>query len=94
MKFAAGSTVFRMRVDELTYPQRVTWTCLGEVDEWTNTRLAWELTDVGGETDVQFTHAGWKSAAGTLPLYNTTWGALLYRLRAHCTGKHFGPLFD
>ena len=93
-KFGGGATTFRMRIDELTQPQRIVWTCLGDVDEWIDTKMTWELTDLHGETDVHFTHAGWKSTAGMLPLCNTTWGALLYRLRSYCTTNKSHPLFE
>ncbi len=91
--FSSGQVVFRMRVDELDPNEKVVWTCLGDVDEWVGTRLTWELVPVDDSTELRFTHAYWRSIAGSYPLCNSTWGALMFRLRDYLEGRNPGPLF-
>ncbi len=92
--FYDRSTVFRMRIDELIPDRLIRWTCLGDVEEWTGTSLVFELSEYeGGGTVVRFSHTGWRSVTGFFRQCNTTWGALMYRLRDYCEGKNPGALF-
>ena len=91
--FSNRQTLFRMQIDELEARKRVVWTCVGDWDEWKDTRLDWELTDKERKTLVRFTHANWESIDGMFATCNTTWGALMYRLRDYLEGKNPGPLF-
>jgi hypothetical protein len=52
-----------------------------------------ELEPRNGKTLVRFTHAGWAAATEYFVSCNTTWGALMYRLKAAAEGKAPGPLF-
>jgi len=92
--FYDRSTVFRMRVDELVKDKLVRWTCLGDSEEWVGTSLLFELgKDEGGGTALRFSHTGWRSVTGFFRQCNTTWGALMYRLRDYCEGKNPGAFF-
>ncbi len=92
--FYDRSTVFRMRIEELMEDRLVRWTCIGDVEEWTGTSLLFELAeDEGGGTVLTFSHSGWKSLTRFYRQCNTTWGALMYRLRDYCEGKNPGALF-
>lgn len=84
--------VFRMRVDELAPRERVAWTCLGEVDEWTGTRVQFELEERDGHTTLRFTHAGWASTEGAFRVCNTDWGRLMHSLKDHVEGRDNNPL--
>jgi hypothetical protein len=42
---------------------------------------------------LRFTHAGWAAATDYFFSCNTTWGALMMRLKAAAEGKSPGPLF-
>jgi uncharacterized protein YndB with AHSA1/START domain len=58
------------------------------------TSLLFELKeDEGGGTVLQFSHTGWRSVTGYFRQCNTTWGALMYRLRDYCEGKTPGAFF-
>jgi len=92
--FNNRDTVFRMRVDELVAGRRVQWTCLGEPDEWEGTKVAFHLApDDDGSVDLHFAHRDWASLGGAFALCNTTWGALMFRLKAAAEGDAPGPLF-
>ncbi len=84
-------TVFRMRIDELRPGARIAWSCTGGPDEWRETRLVWELSPEDGGTALRFTHGNWGSAAGYFAMCNSTWGELMYRLKAYAEGKRPGP---
>jgi hypothetical protein len=42
---------------------------------------------------LHFTHGGWRSESAYFISCNTTWGELMYRLKAVAEGKSPGPLF-
>ncbi len=92
--FNDRATVFRMRVDELVPGRRVTWSCLGDNDEWKGTRQEFHLSpEDGGGVDLRFAHLNWRSLAGAYSLCNTTWGELKYRLKAYAETDTPDPLF-
>lgn len=92
--FGNRAVVFRMRVEELRPARRVAWTCLGEHEEWTGTRLAFDLTATAdGGVDVHFCHSAWRSRAGAYPTCNTTWGHLMHFLKAYAEGQAATPHF-
>ncbi|MEN8264105.1 MAG: SRPBCC domain-containing protein [Nitrospirota bacterium] len=94
-KFLNGSVIFRMRIDELVPGKKVSWTCLGDPEEWKGTKLVFslELTDNRG-TNLNFIHSGWRSVEGDYPLCNTTWGHLMYILKEYAEGGSPGPMFQ
>lgn len=91
--FNDRAVVFRMRVDELSRPARVRWTCVGDFPEWEGTRIEFEL-DPGadGGTEVTFTHAGWASTEGYFRQCNTDWGRLMYHLKDYVEGRRDQPM--
>jgi uncharacterized protein YndB with AHSA1/START domain len=91
--FFGRKTVFRMRIDELVPSQRIVWQCVGGPDEWPGTRLTWELSENDGKTRVHFDHAGWPHTEGHFRPCNSTWGALMHRLKDYAEGKSPGPHF-
>ena len=92
--FNERTTVLRMRVDELVAGRRVKWACQGDLEEWVDTEVEFHIgwADDGG-VDMHFAHRGWRSLAGDYARCNTTWGALMYRLKATAEGQSPGPLF-
>ncbi len=93
-KFAQGTVVFRMAVEELVPGKRVVWLCQGDPEEWEGTRLTWELeTTQSGGTDLRFTHSGWASTEGEYPRCNTTWGHLMHLLKAYAEDRPVEPHF-
>ena len=99
--FGGRATVFRMRIDELT-DARVVWRCLGDHDEWRGTRLEWDVSAIdtaagattgAATTRLRMRHADWASDSGWFALCNTTWGALMHRLKDQVEGRRPGPMF-
>jgi len=71
----------------------VAWRCQSG-KEWKGTRLRFALIASEGGTRVRFTHAGWAERTEYFDSCNTTWGELMYRLKAAAEGCPRGPLFD
>jgi uncharacterized protein YndB with AHSA1/START domain len=71
----------------------VEWNCLTG-QEWQGTRILFELAENKGMTLVRFTHADWKSETDYFTSCTTTWGELMFRLKAAAEGKARGPLFS
>ncbi|HVS10272.1 MAG TPA: SRPBCC domain-containing protein [Planctomycetota bacterium] len=93
--FCGRTASFRTSVDELEAPARLEWTCLGDDSEWAGTRLVWSLVPTHrGATELRLRHEGWRSTDGSFAACNSTWGALMFRLKDHLEGREPGPLFE
>ena len=74
-------------------PSETEWFCKSG-EEWEGTRLRFILNETKGQTLLRFTHAGWKAGTDYFVSCNTTWGALMFRLKAVAEGKPTVPLFS
>jgi hypothetical protein len=61
----SGATWMKFKVVELVPNEKQVWKVVecrlpwnGDKTEWNNTAIIWELTAVGGETQIRFTHEG------------------------------------
>jgi hypothetical protein len=90
--FFGRATVYRLRAVGLESMRKAVRACeTGE--EWSGTRLEFELEAQGATILVRFTHAGWGRASDFFVSCNTTWGGLMFRLKAAAEGRAPGPLF-
>jgi hypothetical protein len=62
-------------------------------DEWSGTRLSFQIALAKSGTLLRFSHAGWRAESEYLTSCNTTWGELMFRLKVAAEGKPPGPLF-
>jgi hypothetical protein len=69
------------------------WSCHGDLAEWVGTTLTWELTAGDGATIVRFQHAGWKAVDEMYAICNTSWGALMHRLKNYVESGKPDPLW-
>lgn len=91
--FFNRSTIYILRPEAALTVTHVAWRCESG-DEWSGTRLVFDFARGGNnETALTFVHAGWKSATDYFISCNTTWGELMFRLKAAAEGKTPGPLF-
>lgn len=67
--------------------KRVVWSCVGGPDEWRGTVLTWVLSREGEGTKLRFKHGKWRSTKGDFARCNSTWGALMHRLKSYAEGK-------
>ena len=90
--FFNRTTVYRLRLTVDQPPVQAHWICeTGQ--EWSGTHIVFRLESRASGTLLRFTHAGWQSATDFFISCNTTWGELMYRLKAVAEGKSRGPLF-
>jgi hypothetical protein len=62
-------------------------------DERSGTRIVFRLEGRGSGALLRFTHGGWRSETDYFVSCSTTWGELMYRLKATAEGRSRGPLF-
>jgi uncharacterized protein YndB with AHSA1/START domain len=90
--FFNRSTVYRLELVDGNPPHRAEWIC-DTGKEWSGTRIIFRLEAGGPGTVLRFTHKDWESATDYFVSCNTTWGELMFRLKAAAEGKKPGPLF-
>lgn len=91
--FFNRSTVYGLHATELDDPLRAHWLCQSG-KEWSGTRLLFDLIQQKDQTVLRFTHAGWQAETDYMVSCTTTWGELMFRLKATAEGKTPGPLFS
>jgi hypothetical protein len=91
--FFHRATTYKFEPLQRATPNEVAWQCqTGK--EWKGTRLLFQLAPSNESTLLRFTHTGWPSETDYFVSCNTTWGELMYRLKAVAEGKAPGPLFS
>jgi uncharacterized protein YndB with AHSA1/START domain len=91
--FFKRSTLYRLQQKRVAEPNEAEWCCTTG-KEWDGTRMVFALQEDNGKTTVRFTHADWKAETDYFVSCNTTWGELMFRLKAAAEGKAPGPLFS
>jgi len=90
--FFNRTTIYRLKLQVNKPNTDAEWLC-DTGDEWSGTRISFHLDAGKTGTVLGFTHAGWKSESEYFLSCNTTWGELMYRLKAVSRGNDPGPLF-
>jgi len=90
--FFNRTTVYRLRLAASTPPSSADWICESG-KEWSGTHIVFRLEAGGPGTVLRFAHTGWQSATDYFVSCNTTWGGLMFRLKAAAEGNSSGPLF-
>ena len=80
--FENRGMVFRMTIDVLDPNTIVRMSCLGDHREWAGTKLEWKVTEQDGKSNLSFTHRNWQEVTPFCAACNSTWGELMYRLKA------------
>ncbi len=91
--FFKRATVYRCLPIRFVHPKQADWS-VESGKEWEHTKLLFELTPNGGRTLLRFTHAAWRAETDYFVACTTTWGELMFRLKAAVEGKTPGPLFS
>ena len=90
--FFNRATVYRLRLITGQPPSHVEWVCESG-EEWNGTHIVFAIEATQSGTLIRFTHAGWRAESAYYVSCNTTWGELMFRLKAAAEGKSPGPLF-
>jgi hypothetical protein len=89
--FFNRATVYGLRLLERS-AVRVAWHCeTGQ--EWQHTDLVFRLQTQSSGVLLDFVHANWHDATPYFVSCNTTWGALMFRLKNAAEGRQSEPLF-
>ena len=91
--FFARATVYSLKLGRTSPPSTVEWRCQSG-KEWQGTKLTFELIDNKGFTVLRFAHSEWEEATEYFVSCNTTWGALMFRLKRVCERDATEPLFS
>lgn len=90
--FFNRATVYGLHPIQIAAPRQAHWLCqTGK--EWSGTRLLFDLAEQNGKTLLRFTHADWQAETDYFVSCTTTWGELMFRIKAVAEGKSPGPLF-
>lgn len=87
--FFNKATAYRLRPEVDSPPARAQWVC-ETGDERGDTHLIFVLAPLGSGSVLRFAHAGWKAETDYFFSCTTTWGELMFRLRAAAEGKSRG----
>jgi uncharacterized protein YndB with AHSA1/START domain len=91
--FFDRSTVYRLRPADLRPDELASWRCeTGQ--EWQGTTLDFVVQPDKSGAVLRFSHRDWKAATDYFASCNTTWGALMFRLKSAAEGKAPGPFFS
>jgi hypothetical protein len=91
--FFNRATIYRLKLVRAVEPLESDWLCeTGK--EWEGTRIRFLLTANNKQTLLRFWHAGWLHETDYFTSCNTTWGELMFRLKAAAEGKPAVPLFS
>ena len=90
--FFSRATVYRLELKLSQPPEQAEWICLTG-DEWNGTHITFRLEASPSGTLVRFSHSGWRAETDYFVSCNTTWGELMFRLKAAGEGKSPRPLF-
>ena len=90
--FDKHSMVFRMTIERLDPNRQVIWDCHGDNPEWIGTTLTWTIAPADGGSLLRFTQSGWKDMTDMVAICNSTWGALMWRIKDHVEGKIRGRI--
>ena len=92
--FFNRTTIYTLQPNRIVEPREAEWACESG-EEWNGTRLLFELAQQkDGHTLLRFSHADWRSETDYFVACTTTWGELMFRLKAAAEGRTPGPLFS
>jgi uncharacterized protein YndB with AHSA1/START domain len=91
--FFNRNTIYRLKPEAIDPPRKAHWLCQSG-QEWEGTKLLFDLTPSGKNTLLRFMHANWRAETDYFVSCTTTWGELMFRIKAAAEGKTPGPLFS
>jgi hypothetical protein len=93
LAFFNRTTIYRLRLTANAPPGAAEWVC-ETGNEWVGTRIVFHPEAMKAGTLLRFRHSGWPAESDYFMSCNTTWGELMFRLKAAAEGKTPGPLFS
>ncbi len=90
--FFKRTTIYKLRLTANQPGTHADWIC-ETGSEWIGTHIVFDIQASGSGTLLRFAHSGWRSETDFFVTCNTTWGELMFRLKAAAEGRSRGPLF-
>ena len=90
--FFNRATIYRLRLIAEKPSTQCDWIC-ETGDQWNSTHITFTLEPRGAQTFLRFSHSGWTAETEYFTSCNTTWGELMFRIKAAAEGFSKGPLF-
>jgi uncharacterized protein YndB with AHSA1/START domain len=90
--FFNRATIYSVQPVRVASPTDMEWLCTSGT-EWQGTKIVFRLAENKGQTQLRFTHASWQAATDHFISCNTTWGGLMFRLKAVAEGAAPQALF-
>ena len=91
--FFERQTIYRLQRIRQAAPTEVEW-LVTSGKEWKDTRIVFRMSATKSGSQLHFSHADWRNETDYFTSCNTTWGELMFRLKASAEGKSPGPLFS
>ena len=91
--FFNRQTIYRLHRTRAAAPTEAEW-LVTSGKEWKDTRILFRLSATKTGSQLSFSHADWRNETDYFVSCNTTWGGLMFRLKAAAEGKSPGPLFS
>jgi len=92
--FFNRATVYILHPARILEPTVAEWECQSG-EEWNGTNLLFDLQpQKETRTLLRFSHLDWRAETEYFVACTTTWGELMFRLKAAAEGKAPGPLFS
>lgn len=83
-RFANGTRVTKVIIEELTPPLRAVWKALSApIPSWADTTIRFELRAADGGTLLSFAHCGFPQADDLFAYSVTAWGSFLISLKLY-----------
>lgn len=93
--FFSRTTVYTLHPARILRPTLAEWECQSGEEEWNGTNLLFDLLpQEETRTQLRFSHLDWRAETEYFVACTTTWGELMFRLKAAAEGKAPGPLFS
>ena len=89
--FFNRNTIYRLRERERS-ASRIVWR-VETGKEWEGTDLVFTIAPQGKGVALDFVHANWRLVTPYFVSCTTTWGGLMFRIRAAAEGHPAGPMF-
>ena len=90
--FEGRSRIYRLRAETMMIPAHAAWS-VETGEEWAGTSIVFDLSPTDSGARLTMVHGNWRAATDFFHACATTWGMLLYRLKAAAEGGNPGPNF-
>lgn len=93
-KFHTAGVTFTMKITELVENNLLVWTCEGNIDEWKNTRISFEINEHELGCVLTFKHSEWESTEDDFGSCSFHWALYLKSLKSYLEDGKGNPTLN